>query len=273
MISDADYCLFQKFIETQSGIHLNASKKALLMGRINWRLRQLKLSSYRHYYCYLLEAGPEEQTILLDSISTNETHFFREPKQFELLEKRLIPEWIQAANSGQRPRTLRVWSAACSTGEEPYSLAMSLLHWLPNWRIEILATDLSTAVLEKAKRGLYSIDGAEHIPSLFRSKYMLKGFGSQVANMIVKPKLQQLIRFFQLNLKDHSYPLTGRFDIIFCRNVLMYFNAAFKKSVVMRLLGYMSPGGYLFLGHADTLSQITNRAKSVMPSVYRLPER
>jgi chemotaxis protein methyltransferase CheR len=267
-ITDKEFQLFQSLIERETGIHLSPAKREMLMGRLGRRLRALGLQTYSAYYEHVLEARDGELVRLLDAVCTNQTSFFREPRQFEFLVQRVFPAWKGAPPA---PRRIRVWSAACASGEEPYSLAMLLLDQFPpsaGWTIEIRATDLSTRALERARAGVWPLEGATEIPDRYLRAYMLRGTGPRGGTMKASPRIQSLIRFDRLNLRDQAYPGMGFFDLIFCRNVLMYFGADAKAQVVSRLLTHLLPGGYLFVGHAETLSGITDRVRSVMPTVY-----
>lgn len=265
-ITDGEFGRFQALIHREAGIYLSPVKKALLVGRLSKRLRELGLSSFDKYYNKVLEGNNDEKVRMLDCICTNETRFFREPQHFEFLEKRVFPKWQTAP-----PRQIRVWSAGCSTGEEPYSLAMMLLHHFPHekgWRIEILATDLSTQVLQKADAALWPIEKASEIPSAYRKAFMLKGTRTQEGLMKAGPEIRSLIRFHRLNLNDDVYPSIGMFDLIFCRNVIMYFDSETKRRVVGQMLKHLIPQGYLFSGHAESLSGMTDKVRSVGQMVY-----
>lgn len=252
------------------GINLSDAKKPLVAGRLGRRIRDLGLSSFGAYY-RLASQDEEERTALIDRISTNETHFFREPKQFEFLEKTVLPRIVHEASSGGRARHVRVWSAACSSGEEPYSLAMTLTNALAahsGFTFEIRASDISTRVLERARAGLYPLDKAHEIPEAFLRRFMLRGTRSQEGLMCVKPALKAPITFARVNLNAPSWPVSGPFDLIFCRNVLIYFDLEMKQRVIHRMLGLLAPGGLLFLGHAESLAGLTDRVASVGPTVY-----
>lgn len=270
-ITDQEFGLFQALIYREAGIYLSQAKKELLVGRLTRRLRELGLNSFGAYYRCLVEGDEAERIRLLDCISTNETHFFREPRHFEFLEQRVFPEWTTQGTSGLRPRRVRVWSAACSTGQEPYSLAMVLsTHFPPvsGWDIEILASDLSTRALERAREGVWPIGNAKEIPAPYLKAYMLKGTGSQEGKMKAGTEIRSMIRFARLNLNDDIYPVTGLFDLIFCRNVLIYFDGESRGRVIGRLLNHLAPEGYLFIGHAESLSRLTDRVRCVIPTVY-----
>jgi chemotaxis protein methyltransferase CheR len=267
-ITDREFRLFQALIHREAGIQLSPAKKELLMGRLGRRLRELGLNAFGAYYDYVQDAGESEMVRLLDAISTNETSFFREPRQFEFLDQRVFPQW-KAAPGG--PRRIRVWSAACSTGEEPYSIAMALLHHFPThagWDFDIRATDLSTRALDRARAAVWPMDKAREVPDDHLRAYMLRGTGPQRGMMKAGPRIRAIVRFDRLNLHDAAYPALGYFDLIFCRNVLMYFSAEAKTHVVGHLLRHLLPAGYLFVGHAETLAGLTDRLRAVMPTVY-----
>ena len=195
---------------------------------------------------------------MLDAICTNETHFFREPRHWEFLAERVFPAWRDEADAGRRPRRVRVWSAACSTGEEPYSLAMSLLTAFPaGWALEVLATDLSTKILERAAAGVWPLAKAKEIPEPYLKAFMLKGFGAQEGLMRAGPEIRALVRFDRVNLIGDDWPPGPPFDLVFCRNVLIYFDRH-RRAVVDRLLDRLAPRGYLFLGHAESLGGFTD---------------
>lgn len=270
-ISEKEFVLFQALIHREAGIYLSPVKKVLLEGRLSRRVRELGLDSFGAYYHLVVDGNGEELIRLLDCISTNETHFFREPQHFEFLGKQVFPEWTVQAASGLRPRRVRAWSAACSTGEEPYSLAMALCAHFPpasGWEIEVLATDLSTRALDKAQAGIWPLEKAQEIPPKYLKSYMLRGTRSQAGKIKVSPEIRSVVHFQRLNLKDETYPITGLFDLIFCRNVLIYFDSELRLRVTQRLLNHLAPTGHLFLGHAETLSGLAERVRSVIPTVY-----
>jgi chemotaxis protein methyltransferase CheR len=268
--------MLQELIHSTSGINLTPSKKSLLVSRLSIRLRELGIQSFAAYYQLLLEDETgDEQTTLIDRITTNETSFFREPRQFEYLEKTLIPQWQKEAVDGDRGKRIRVWSAGCSTGEEPYSIAMMLLNHFPpggNWRIEIMATDISEKILERAEEGLWTVDKSDEIPENLAKRFMLKGRGAQEGKMKAGSEIKSIIRFRKLNLNERNYPVRGPFDLIFCRNVLIYFDQKSSLRVVHSLLDHLSPTGNLFLGHAESLLGRTNRVRSIIPTVYSLAD-
>jgi chemotaxis protein methyltransferase CheR len=270
-LSDKEFVKFQALIRKEVGINLSPAKKALLVGRLTKRLRERGLDSFGAYYRLVTEEDDVERIRMVDSICTNETHFFREPAQFEFLKDHAIPAWLAEAETGRRPRRIRVWSAGCSTGEEPNSLAMIFLDRFPpgsGWEIEILATDISTRVLEKARAATWPIAKSKEIPLTYLKRYMLRGTKSQEGGMRAGPELRQVIEYMRLNLNDDNYPVGPPFDAVFCRNVLIYFDVATKKRVIERLLGRMTPQGLLFLGHAESLAGLSERVRSVGPTIY-----
>lgn len=269
-ITTKTFRLFQALVYREAGINLSDQKRALLVGRIGPRLRTLSLPSFEAYYD-LVTADREELVRMLDSICTNETHFFREPKQFAFLENELIPSWRGAADAGERRREVRVWSAGCSTGEEPYSIGMSLLANLPDWKLEIVATDLSTKALDRAKGGIWPMERLAQIPAHYRKPFLLRGVGLKEGYFAARDELHSLIRFGRVNLHHESYPVVGKFDAIFCRNVLIYFDAETKRRIIHRLLDRLEPHGLLFLGHSESLSGF-DRVRSAGPTVYAVKE-
>jgi chemotaxis protein methyltransferase CheR len=214
-----------------------------------------------------------ERAVMIDCITTNETHFFREPRHFDFLSQQVFPRWHEEAVIGQRTTHLRIWSAGCSSGEEPYSLAMLLLKHFPQekgWNLEVLATDISTRVLEKAREGVYSIDKVKEIPPEYLRAYMLKGRGDHKGAIKVSPELHRVVRFARVNLHADSYPVQGSFDLIFCRNVLIYFDQKSKEKVINGILKHLSPSGLLFVGHSEHLGGISPNLKTVAPTVHAL---
>lgn len=273
-LTEREFALFQGLIYREAGIHLAAAKRLMVARRLGGRLRELGLRSFAGYYRVVSGGGdPEERVRMLDRITTNETRFFREPRQFEYLEEQALPRWRSDAAEGRRHRRVRVWSAGCSTGEEPYSLAMLLLEGLPpgeGWQIEILATDLSRRVIEAARAAVWPIERAEDIPRRYRERYMLKGTRVQTGRMAAGAELRSLVRFQRVNLNEEPCRVAGPFDLILCRNVLIYFDVASKQRVVDRLLDRLQPDGYFMVGHAESLNPLTTRVRSVMPTVFTL---
>ena len=204
---------------------------------------------------------------MLDRLVTNETRFFREPKQFEFLETQILPRWCAEAEKHARAKRVRVWSAGCSTGQEPYSIAMTLLAHLEGWDIEVLATDLSGRALRQAMAGVWPVEKAPEIPEKYLKNYMLRGIRSQAGRMSASDATRAVIRFQRLNLHE-ELPELGAFDLIFCRNVLIYFDLASRTKAVTRILSRLSAAGFLFLGHSESLLSSGLRLRPMAPSVY-----
>ncbi|HJV24367.1 MAG TPA: protein-glutamate O-methyltransferase CheR [Aromatoleum sp.] len=263
-LSDAEFTQFQKLLHRLAGIHLAPEKKALVCGRLNKRLRHYGLASYGEYL-RLLASGREAQEVqtAVDLLTTNETYFFREPKHFALLRDRILP----ARRAGA---PFRIWSAACSSGEEPYSLAMLLADCLGDAPWDIVASDISTRVLAQARTGHYAIERADNIPGPYLKAFCLKGVGPQDGSFLIERSLRSRIDFRQVNLNERL-PQLGSFDVIFLRNVMIYFDVATKREVVQRLLGALRPGGHLIVGHSESLNGISDHVQPVAPSVYRKP--
>lgn len=271
-LSDQDFERFQKFIHTTTGIFLAPTKRLLVTGRLTKRLRHLNISSFKDYFNFIFQPNHKnELQIAIDLITTNETHFFREAKHFEFLEK-VLKQQVPSGMALQSGHALRVWSAACSSGEEPYTLAMVLAECAPffkrNW--EIVATDLSTRVLEQAARGHYRMERAKDIPTHLLHKYCLKGVRKQKGTFLIDKSLRQKVKFAHANL-NHPEQLTtlGEFDVIFLRNVMIYFDPDTKMRVVNSLVKQLKVGGFFFIGHSETLTGFTKNLKSVMPTVYQ----
>jgi chemotaxis protein methyltransferase CheR len=270
-LSDREFRMLQQLIYREAGIHLSEAKKPLVSGRLGRRLRARGCRDFTAYYQHVVSDGGE-RTAMLDCISTNETRFFREPKQFEFLEQSVLPRWRALGDAGRIPKRIRAWSAACSTGEEPYTLAMVLASHLPaadGWSVEILASDLSTRVLAAARDGVWPVERGNDIPEWLRKAYMLRGVRGEEGRMRAHPSLQSMIDFRRVNLNDDDYGIRGTFDLLFCRNVLIYFNRESKEPVVRRLVRHLSPSGLLFLGHSESLAASSFGMQHAGPTVYR----
>jgi chemotaxis protein methyltransferase CheR len=272
------FAKYQELIYREAGIWLATHKHALLTGRLARRLRLLGLSSMQEYYQLVMQPDQlHERAVMIDHITTNETHFFREPRHFDFLAQRVFPVWQAEATAGRRPARVRVWSAGCSSGEEPYSLAMLLLKHFPEaqgkdmgWDLEILASDISTRVLDKARAGVYPLEKAKEIPQEFLRAHMLKGRGDHKSVMKVTPELHRIVRFARVNLHADTYPILGSFDLIFCRNVLIYFDEKSKEKVIGGIVRHLSPSGLLIVGHSEHLGAISPDLKTVAPTIHAL---
>lgn len=262
VLKDSEFSLFQKMIYETAGINMSPAKKALVSGRLAKRVKHYGLSSFGEYFALLDKNHSGEFQTAVDLLTTNETFFFREAKHFDFLRERILPQWY----TGKR----RVWSAASSSGEEAYTLAMVLAAHSPNRDWEIVGTDISTRVLEKARRGHYPMERTKNIPESYLKNYCLKGTGSQDGTFLVGKELRQRVSFIHANLQADLSEI-GHFDLILCRNVLIYFDVPTKQRVISQVLRRLKPGGYLMVGHSESLNGITSAVNVVMPSVYRKP--
>lgn len=248
------------FFFLHSGIRLGRDKHALVQGRLQRLANESGRRDLDDYVRWVMGGGaPEEQVRLIDRLTTNETYFFREPQHFQFLSQ------LALQHRGGAP--FRVWSAASSSGEEAYSVAMLLRDRLGAQPWEVLGTDLSTAMVETARRGLYPLSRAEGIPDYYRSRNCLRGHGDFEGQMLMARELRDRVRFLSANLLE-PLPDIGQFDVIFLRNVLIYFDAASKVEIVQRVLGQLKPAGHLFSGHAESLASLNLPVKPVRTAVY-----
>ncbi len=263
-ITDTEFSSFQRFIFDAAGITLSPAKKALVSGRLAKRLQANRLESYTDYF-KLLSSGtsPEEVQTAVDLLTTNETYFFREPKHFELLRE-------LAMTAKARAQPLRVWSAASSTGEECYSIAMVLADCLGTSAWEVLGSDISTRVLQRARLGHYPLERTRHIPPAYLKRFCLKGTGEQEGTLLVDREIRARVNFCQVNLNT-ELPRMGSFDVVFLRNVMIYFNGDTKRQVVERVLSVLKPGGHFCIGHSESLNEINTSVVQRAPSIYRKP--
>ena len=263
-ISDTEFAHFQRFIFDAAGITMADAKKTLVMGRLSKRLMQHGLDSFGQYF-QLLASGrcPQEVQMAVDLLTTNETYFFRESKHFDFLR-------AQALAARGRAQPYRVWSAASSSGEEAYSMAMVLADVMPGLPWEIVGTDISTRVLEGARRGLYTMERGRHIPLAYLQRFCRKGLEEYAGQLLIERSLRSRVRFLHANL-NASLPDLGLFDMVFLRNVMIYFNVETKREVVARVLATLKPGGYFCIGHSESLNDITQAVELVAPAIYKKP--
>ncbi|SMC18122.1 chemotaxis protein methyltransferase CheR [Andreprevotia lacus DSM 23236] len=262
--NDEEMRLFQQLFKQHIGMHLPQSKKALLCSRLSKRLSELGLPSFRAYYEVIAAPNQaEERQRAIDLITTNETYFFREPRHFDFLRKQVL------AHAPQN-ETLRIWSAASSTGEEAYSIAMLLdaeRHDAP-W--EICASDISQRVLRFARRGVYPMARGEHIPPEYLKRYCLRGNGNYAGQFMVEQRLRERVQFSQMNLTALPKQF-AKFDVIFLRNVIIYFDMPTKTQVVQSVTQHLKPGGWLLVGHSESLHGMALPLQMHAPSIYRKP--
>ncbi len=269
-LKDHEFEKISRLVYDICGIDLHEGKKELVKARLGRRLRGRSFRSFSDYYRHVTAAeGRDELIAMIDSLSTNLTSFFREDKHFAKL-RTVVPPLLASVRGNGRPPRLRIWSAGCSTGEEPYTIAMVLMETIPPAAAElkITATDISTDVLKKAVAGVYAEDKIRNIPPELLRKYFLKGQGDWKGFYKVKDNLKGSIEFARFNLKE-TFPAADPFDIIFCRNVMIYFDREMQTSLVNGFYRALREGGYLFIGHSESLTGITHRFKYIEPSVYR----
>lgn len=268
-LTDDDFNYLSHLINERAGIRLPSEKRELVYARLAKRLRSLGFDSFQQY-CDLLRGGDEEELVLcVNAITTNVTSFFREAHHFEFLERTVLPELIEGKSRGGTKR-LRIWSAGCSSGEEAYSIEIVLREQaaLRNWDVRILATDLDTHILERAQNGVYDLKQIEKVSPARRNRWFRLGIGSNDGLVSVIPELKERVYFRQVNLKG-SWPMHGPFDVIFCRNVVIYFDKKMQKKLFNRFAEILSGDGYLFIGHSESLFGISERFKVAGPTIYR----
>ena len=274
MIRREDYEFIRTLVYDYSRINLGPDKQELVSARIGKRLRALSLPNISAY-CELLRRpeGDDELSNLIDVISTNHTFFFREPAHFEYLERHVVPEFT-SEKSPHRRNPFRIWSAASSSGEEVYSVAILLAEvgaTKPGWQWQLEATDISTRILKRAREAIYPEETVAKVRPELIKKYFQRGVGPQEGNFRVKPDLAGRVTFRHLNLLGPAYPFTEPFQVIFCRNVMIYFDRATQEELVRRLSERLVPGGYLMVGHSESLTGIHHRLKMGKPAIYQLP--
>lgn len=263
-ITTEEFECFRRLIYDHAGIALAPEKKVMVASRLAKRLDHFGLSTYGDYFRLVKGFDhPHEFQILVNILTTNETYFFREPKHFEFFRDEILKPW--------RGERFRVWSAACSTGEEAYSLAMVMAENLGMREWNVFGSDISTRVLDSARNGVYLLDRLENMDSRYLEKYCLKGVRSQEGFFKVDAKIRNRVTFEQVNLKSPLPPNIGKFDVIFLRNVLIYFDNETKTQVVERLLTVLKPGGYFFVSHSESLHRVTEKLQLIKPSIYRKP--
>jgi chemotaxis protein methyltransferase CheR len=273
VLSDKEFELFKELIYKTSGISLASSKKELVKARLSKRLTKTGIGTFEQYYKFVTkhDKNGEELVHLLDSISTNKTDFFREGKHFDFLNTKLLPDLIQKKEKVKN-KTIRVWCAASSSGEEPYTLAITILnHINPNdgWNIKILATDISTKILQRAIRGIYTIDSLKGISPAIVSAHFKRVVIDKSNCFQAKDHLKKIITFRRFNLMTPNFPFRNPFDFIFCRNVMIYFDTETQHKLILKFYNCLPKDGYLFIGHSETLARKTHGFKYTQPAVYQ----
>jgi len=261
------------FIYTESGIKMPLSKKTMLEARLQKRLRAIGINSFGEYCNYLFspEGIANELVNMIDVVTTNKTDFFREPQHFSYLLEHVLPDLINTKGSGIR-RPFMIWSAACSSGEEPYTLAMVLdefSHKAQGFHYTVLATDISTRMLDKAKEAIYDEDRVQPVPVELKRKYLMRSKDRALRQVRIVPELRAQVRFRRLNFMAGDFGMREKMDVIFCRNVLIYFDRPTQEKVINRLCEHLRPGGYLFTGHSETISGMDVPLETVANTVSR----
>lgn len=274
LLSERDFARLSELIQSQTGIKVTGAKKALLESRLHKRLRELGMSGYGQYCDYLFSGEGMENELLnmIDAVSTHKTDFFREPDHFDFLAQHAVPALVRDYGAGTA-RNLTAWSAACSTGEEPYTIAMVLgemKRLYRGFRYSVLATDISPGVVKFAGHAVYKEERITPIPVSLREKYLLRSKDPAKKLFRITPELRALVRFGRVNIVEDDYNFGEIPDIIFCRNVMIYFDRQTQEKLLGKLCRKLAPGGYMFLGHSESLCGINGRdLKKVGPSVYR----
>ncbi len=268
-MGEAEFKRFRDLIESELGIKMPPSKKTLLQSRFQKRLRTLGMGSFREYcdYVFSPEGLERERAHLYDAVTTNTTHFFREPRHFEFLTATVLPELAPRVGTAG----LRVWSAGCSSGQEPYTLSMVLSEFAegrPGFKYHILATDISIKILQHAVRGVYSLDAAKDVPKNLMRKYLLKSKDPKKGLVKMGPSIRSHISFRRMNFME-SFQLEEHKDIIFCRNVVIYFDRPTQETLFTKFCNHLKPGGFLFIGHSESLSGMDLPLRQVIPTVFQ----
>jgi chemotaxis protein methyltransferase CheR len=272
-LSDGDFREVRVIVRELAGINLHEGKRELVVARLSRRIRQLGMRSVGEYLDYVREQQtPAELVTMLDALSTNLTSFWREGEHFQYVATAVLPRLRERIRRGT-DRRIRAWSAGCSSGEEPYSLAMQILHHLDGpdrYDLKILATDLSTRVLALARAGIYSAERVRPLPPGLRAKYIVEELTPYGPRYCVRPEVRSLVTFARLNLMD-DWPMRGPMDLIFCRNVMIYFDKPTQGGLARRFHNLLRPGGTLLVGHSESLTGIEHSFRYVKPTIYEKP--
>lgn len=272
-ITEKEFRKLGEYIHSRYGIKMPPVKKTMLEARLQKRLRDLGMSSFSEYskYVFSPEGEKEELFNMVDMVTTNKTDFFREPQHFTYLTESALPTVEQEWGGGIR-RTLKIWSAGCSSGEEPYTLAMVLSEYAGKrhgFSFEVLGSDISTRVLERAHAAIYQEFKVDPVPMDLKKKYLLRSRDRSREEVRIVPELRRLVNFRRINFIDEDFGMREKMDIIFCRNVIIYFDRPTQERLLNRLSGHLREGGFIFMGHSETLSGLRVPLKPVAPTVYR----
>jgi chemotaxis protein methyltransferase CheR len=285
-----EFKTFRELIHRKTGIWLRDGKQTMLAGRLSKRLRHHGMNNFAAYAAYVetVQDGGKELAEIINCVTTNKTSFFREIHHFDFLTQKLVPDLVAAATRG-RAKSVRIWSAACSTGEEPYSIAIAVLDALRaahvpgsippalgvapppgGWQVEVVASDIDTVVLATAAQGIYDQDSLADVPQPMQTKYFLRGKGNMAGQVRVKKEIAQLVQFQRINLMDSQWPLEGKFDVIFFRNALIYFNRETQEAFLRKMLGYLKPRGFLILGHSEQVPWLNDSVEALNNTIHQL---
>jgi chemotaxis protein methyltransferase CheR len=267
-ISERSFRRLSAFIESELGIRMPDTKRIMLESRLQKRLRVLGLPDFDTYIDRVFSGDDAELIHMIDAVTTNKTDFFREPDHFDLLTNRLLPT-AMAHNPGRK--LFSFWSAGCATGEEPYTLAMVLEEFKlshPSFDYHILASDISSQALQKAFNAVYDAEKVIPVPPGFKRKYLLRSKDASKVEVRIKKELRDKVEFIRLNFMDDRFPFDGKFDVIFCRNVIIYFDRPTQERILGHMCEYLRPGGNLILGHSETLTGMSMPLRSLAPTVY-----
>ncbi|MBX3349254.1 MAG: protein-glutamate O-methyltransferase CheR [Nitrospira sp.] len=267
-ITTKEYDDLRTLLYDECGISLGEHKQSLVVSRLTKRLRALDLDGFGAYYEHIRQDRSGEEFVrMMDLLSTNKTDFFREPKHFEFLRHRILP-------TVESRKSIRIWSSACSTGEEPYTIAITLHEAVKDpslWNFQVLASDISTRVLAHAAQGLYAEERVQEIPGEIIKRHFLRGRGDSAGLVKVKPHLSSIIKFRRLNLMDDRFPIKAPLDLIFCRNVMIYFDRPTQERLVHKFYQHLKPGGHLFIGHSESLQWVSHGFTTIAPTIYCKP--
>ena len=273
-MTQAEFSRFSEFIIGQSGIKMPPSKKIMLEARLQKRLRTLGISNFKEYYDHVLgESGCDELVHMLDAVTTNKTDFFREPVHFQYLAQTILPAFIEERERTQsRDKPFVVWSAGCSTGEEPYTLAMVLSDYAeqhPSFRFSILATDISTKVLDRAREAIYDAERVAAVPLAMKQRYLLRSKDPLKGAVRIGPALRSIVQFRRLNLMEEEFSFSEPMDMIFCRNVIIYFDRKTQEQLITRFCKALKTNGHLLLGHSESIHGFVLPLRRLTSTVYR----
>lgn len=269
-LTSREFEALSRFIYSEVGIKMPPNKKIMLEARIKKRVKELRVNSYAEYCSLILRRESKTEIFhFIDVVTTNKTDFFREPKQFQFLVEHAMPELRKSFNAGMENR-IKIWSAGCSTGEEPYTLAMILHDQLKeSSQIRILATDVSTQVLEKAALAVYEEEKVLPVPMGFKRNYFLKSKAREKKLVRIAPELRRLVEFRRINFMEQDYGIKELFHAVFCRNVIIYFDRPTQEAIIGKICRSLSIGGFLFIGHSESLFNMDLPLVQVAPSIYR----